>query len=147
MPFDPPLDFGIDLDSIAARLADLGYFNGVEGIERASTAFDEIDYLPPYAFVSNAAESAERMKRIGAGEAYQVTVDFSVLFCIPAERRDEKAVEVVEKARRAVMRQLLQWTPDGAECPLRYRRWLVKSVGGGLIWGEVIMWATYRLVV
>jgi hypothetical protein len=144
VPFDPPLDFGIDLASIRDRVRDLGYFNAVETVERALLAFEGLGVLPPAAFVSTASESAVRLGTIGGPETYRVTTDISTLFCIPAEQRDDGALDIIEKARRSVMIQLVNWTPEGAETPLRYRRWLIKAVAEGLIWGEVITFADWR---
>jgi len=141
----PELEFAVDLSDVRDRLAALRYFNGVTDIEDATNVIETLSALPPWAFVSVASETAEANRIAAGGHSQRVTVDVSVLFCVPAESRAEDTGDVVERTRRAVIRILLAWTPKGAESPFNYSRYLLRATGDGLVWGEVIMRTRYRL--
>lgn len=146
---DPaPLDFAVDLQSVCDRLKLLAYFSTVRDIQAASMAVqgDEIA-LPPAAFVSVASETAEANKTMGApgSISQRVTVTLSVLFCEQLARAAKDTSDRVELTRKAVIRQLIGWTPDGAGKALEYQRYLLRGVSGRVIWGEVLFRTSYRL--
>lgn len=138
------LDFGIDLDSVRKRLCELSYFTDVSTLQEATLDLDNLSGIPPLAYVAVASETAEDNKLIGAW-SQRVTTRVSVLFCIPAERADEKPRDVVEETRKAVIRILIAWTPEGADSPMQYDRFLLRASQDGLIWGEVLMRTSYHL--
>ena len=139
-----PLEFGPDLESIRARLATLSYFNSVTDLQAATVAVEQMNALPPAAYVSVASETAEP-NRLATGFSQRVNVSVSTLFWIPSERADNLAGDQLDEARRAVIRILLGWTPLRAEKPLELERYLPRASGDGLIWGEVLMRTAYRL--
>lgn len=141
--FDPPLDFSIDLTTIRERLKLLNYFIDVEGIEEAAYAMENETGYPPRAYVSVASETAEPNKLIG-GIAQVVHVSISILFCEPYVRSDQPTRDVVEKTRRAIIRQLVGFVPDRAERFLEYDRYTLRAISGGCIWGEVLFRTRYR---
>jgi hypothetical protein len=141
---NPALAFAVDLDSIRDRLATLEYFNGVTTITDGTAAAENLDLLPPWAFVSVPREVAEKSKLIG-GHRQRVAVSISILFAVPAERADEQTGDVVEDTRKAVIRILLAWTPARAEKALEYERYQLRASGDGLVWAEVIMTTEYFL--
>jgi hypothetical protein len=134
------LDFGVNLDTVRDRLAQLNYFTDVQTLQDATLDLESgLRGIPPLAYVSTTSETAEPNRLIGPGSwSQRVTVTISAMFCIPAERADEKPMDEVERTRRAVTRILVGWTPDGAESPLQYYRFLLRGSRDGLIWGEVL---------
>lgn len=138
-----PLVFGVDLDSVVARLKALDVFVSVSDIEAATVAIEEAKAIPPMAFVSVASETAEPNKTIG-GHSQRVTVVVSTLFCIKAYRRDDESRHATDLMRRTVIRQLTAWKPEGAERGLNYNRFLMRGIIDGLIWGEVLTSTVYR---
>lgn len=140
---DPLLDFGVNLDSVVDRLKALKYFVDVSDIEAATVAIEEVRGLPPAAFVSVASETAERNKLIG-GHAQRVTVSVSTLFCIKAASRLGDRRHATDRVKRAVMRQLVNFKPEGALDALQYDRFLMRGIIDGLIWGEVLTRTSYR---
>lgn len=138
------LDFGVDLETVRERLAGLKYFTAVSTLQEASLEIENLTGIPPLAFVSTVSETAELNKLIGAW-SQRVTTRVSVLFCVPAERAAGDARDDLEETRKAVIRILLAWTPDGADSPLQYDRFLLRASRDGLIWGEVIMRTLYHL--
>ncbi len=141
---DPTLDFGPDLDHVRRRVADLSYFNSVTDLQAATVAIVEMNALPPAAFVSIASETAEPNKLVTT-ISQRVNVTISTLFCVPVERASGCAGDEMDETRRAVIRILLGFTPDRAEKPLEYDRFLLRVSEDGLIWGEVLMRTCYRL--
>lgn len=141
---DPALDFAIDLDSVRDRVATLDYFNGVTTIQDGTSAYESLDLLPPWAFVSVASEKASSNKLVG-GIRQRVAVSISILFAVPAERADGKTGDEVEDARKAVIRILLAWTPGRAIKACEYERYQLRASGDGLVWGEVLMGTEYFL--
>lgn len=141
---DEALNFAVDLDSVRDRLRQLSYFNSVTTLQEATLDLENMAVLPPAAYVATASETAEPNKLIGT-ISQRVTTRISTLFCVPAERADEKTRDELEDARKAVIRILLGWTPDGAEKALAYDRFLLRASRDGLLWGEVLMLTTYRL--
>lgn len=139
-----PLDFGVKLDSVRDRLRTLSYFTSVSTLQEAALQLDNLSGIPPLAFVSTASETAEPNKLIGT-ISQRVTTRISTLFCVPAERADEGTSDEMEETRKAVIRILLGWQPDGAEKVLGYDRFLLRASQDGLLWGEVLMLTTYRL--
>lgn len=143
---DPdPLAFAVDLESVRARVATLAYFNAVEAIQDATVAAENMNVVPPAAFVSVARETAEPNRMSTGAIVQRVAVTLSILFAVPAERADGKAGDEVEQTRKAVIRILLAWTPGGADKPLEYERYQLRATGDGLVWGEVLMRTVYRL--
>lgn len=142
---DPdPLDFAVDLDDVRERIKVLRYFLTVDDIETASRAIEAENAAPPAAFVSIQSETAEANKTIG-GHSQRVSVSLSVLFCEPLARSDRETRDVMERTRKALIRQLVAWTPRNAGKALQYERYLLRAVGAGLIWGEVLFRTEYRL--
>lgn len=142
------LAFGVDLEDVRERLSSLKYFTTVERLQDFVLDIEEgVSGTPPLAYVSVASETAEPNKLSGGPDAWsqRVTVTVSVLFCIPASRADEKPMDDVEDARKAVVRMLLAWTPKGAESPFQFARFLLRDSRDGLIWSEVLMRTSYHL--
>ncbi len=142
-PIDPLLDFAVDLESVRDRVAALGYFVSVRDIQAATEAIVDEIVLPPAAFVSVAAETAERNNVIG-GHSQRVTVTLSVLFAEQVQRAAADTRDRVELTRKAVMRQLIAWTPRNAAASLEYDRYLLKGMSGNVIWCEVLFRTSYR---
>lgn len=142
---DPALDFGVDLDSVRDRVMTLSYFNGATTIQDGTLAIENVSVLPPWAFVSVARETAEPNRTATGAKRQRVAVTISILFAVPAERADGETGDVVEEARKAVIRILLAWTPRGAEKALEYQRYQLRATGDGLVWGEVLMGTEYLL--
>jgi hypothetical protein len=138
------LDFAPDLNSIRERVAALSYFTDVRTLQEAALDLEEMNGIPPLAYVSTASETAEPNKLIGS-ISQRVSTRISVLFCVPAERADDKTRDELEEARKAVIRILLGWTPLRAEKPFEFDRFLLRASRDGLLWGEVLMLTTYRL--
>lgn len=138
------LDFAVDLESVRERLSALSYFTSVTNLQDATVAIENMNALPPAAFVAVASETGEPNKTIG-DFAQRVNVTISILFCVPAERADGKAGDELEDTRKAVIRILLGWVPDRALGQLQFQRYLLRASGDGLIWGEVLMTTSYRL--
>lgn len=142
---DDPLDFGIDIADVRARVELLGYFLSVTDILEASEALDEtLPAIPPAAFVGTAREQAEPGQLI-QDQAQRVPVEVVVLFVESASRMDGAIRDQMETTRRAIIRQLFAWKPRGALKALRYGGYRVVSIGGGLAWGEVTFTTSYRL--
>lgn len=142
-----PLDFAINLDDVRDRAKGLGYFLSVTDILEAAEALDPergVAARPPAAFVAVSSERAGANKLI-QGYAQRVEVEVAVLFVESAARADRQSRDQLERTRKAVIRQFLNWRPGGAEKGLEYLRYRVVSVGNGLAWGEVTFRATYRL--
>jgi hypothetical protein len=139
---DPLLDFAIDLSDVRDRLRSLSYFTDVQDMQEATLDLENLSGIPPLAYVSTVSETAEENKTTG-GWSQRVTSDISVLFCVPAERADERPRDVVEDTRKAVIRILVGWQPKGAEYPLAYVRFLLRASRDGLVWAEVITRTTY----
>jgi hypothetical protein len=138
------LDFAVDLEDVRKRLCALSYFTDVSTLQEATLELENLSGIPPLAYVAVASETAEDNNLIGAW-SQRVTTRISVLFCIPAERADEKPRDVLEEARKAVIRMLVAWTPGGADSPFQYDRFLLRGSQDGLIWGEVLMRTSYHL--
>lgn len=146
------LAFGVDLTDVRDRLDALSYFVVVEDLRAASeilAADDGFGFVPPAAFVSVASESADRdrMIRGAGGHAQRVNVTLSVLFAESDARADRKGDDQVEETRKAIIRQLIFWTPNRAAAALQYDRYLLRASGNGLVWGEVLFRTSYRLSV
>jgi hypothetical protein len=143
---DPdPLDFAIDLDDVRARVEQLGYFLSVSDILDASEALDEtLPAQPPAAFVAVSREKAEPNRLIG-GHRQRVRVLVSVMFVESTSRLDRRAKDQLERARKALIRQLIGWKPRNAQDALEYDNYRVVTVGGGLAWGEVAFATSYHL--
>lgn len=139
-----PIDQGIDLDSVVARLKAAQVFTTVEDIEAATVAIEEARSVPPAAYVSVASETAEPNKLIGR-HAQRVTVVISTLFCIKAYRRDAESRHALDRVKRIVLAQLVGWKPDGGEVAFEYQRFLMRGIIDGVIWGEVLTRSTYRI--
>lgn len=140
-----PLDFGIDMASVQARLELLGRFRAVEDVLAASEALDQtLPAAPPAAFIGIGRENADPNRYVG-GHAQQVTTELAVLFVEPASRLDGATKGQMEQTRKAIIRQLIGWTPAGAEKPLEYAAYRVVEIGNGLAWGEVTFTTTYRV--
>ncbi len=146
---DDPLAFGINLPSIRDRLKLLRYFLDVTDIESVAAAFAEGKGYPPMAYVSVASETAEPRSRSTGGYDQRVAVSVSVLFCESSLGLDGGRADRVDKTRRRIIRQLVGWTPDGAlpGAFLTYQRYLSRSVGDGLVWGEALFGTSYRLAI
>jgi hypothetical protein len=146
-PVPDPLGFAIDLGSVRQRLLALKYFLSVTDIQAASAAMTGEIVRTPCAFVSVASETAEpnRFIRGAGGHAQRVTVQLSVLFAEQLARKDAKGVDQVERTRKAVIRQLVAWTPDGAEQPLDYDRYVLRATSDVDVFGECLFRTTYRL--
>lgn len=144
---DPTLEFAPDLTNIRDRVAKLSYFTSVQDLQEATLDLENLRGVPPLAYVSIASETAEPNRLTGGPDAWsqRVTSDVSILFCIPAERADERPRDDLDEARKAIIRILLGWTPDGADSPMQYRRFLLRASRDGLIWGEVLMRTAYHL--
>ncbi len=138
------LQFGVDLDSVRERLKGLEYFLAVEDVETAGRAIEEQNAYPPAIYVSIASEGAEQAQRIG-DPSQRVTVVLSALYCEPLARSDRETRDRIDLTRRMVIRRLFQWKPAGAQQAFRYDRSLIRAMGAGLIWGEVLMRTSYRL--
>lgn len=144
---DPdPLAFAVDLESVRARFEALSYFLAVLDIQAATEAIQEEIARPPMAFVSVASETAEANKLIG-GHSQRVFVTLSVLFCEQVARAAKDTRDAMERTRKAVIRQGMAWTPEGAEKALEYDRYLLRGMSGGVIWGEVLFRTSYRVTV
>lgn len=143
-PVDPSTIFGPDFAAIRDRVASLGYFVTVTDIQNAAMAIEDSLGVPPMAFLSTASETAEPNKTIG-GHDQRVTARLSILFAIGTERAAHDGKDAAEQLRKAIIRLLIGWTPPRALGPLNYDRYLVRSVGDGLFWGEVLFVTTYRL--
>lgn len=144
---DPNADllaFSVDLDDVRARVGSLSYFNSVTNLQEATLALENMNALPPAAFVAIASETAERNKTIG-GHSQRVTATVSILFCVPAESASDTAGDELEQARKAVIRILIGWQPKGADSEFDFDRYLLRANADGLIWGEVLMRTTYRI--
>lgn len=141
---DPSTIFGPDFAVIRDRVASLGYFLTVTDVQNAALAIEESQGMPPMAFLSTQAETAEPNKTTG-GHAQRVTARLSVLFAISMERAAHDGKDMAEQLRKAIMRLLIGWTPPGALGPLNYDRYLVRAIGDGLFWGEVLFVTSYRL--
>jgi hypothetical protein len=139
------LDFAINLGSVRDRLVALEYFLSVTDILAASEALDDtVPASPPAAFVAVSRESAEPNKLIGA-HAQRVNATLAVLFVESAARFDRSAKDQLERTRKAVIRQLVAWTPDGAGHPLNYVGYRVAGMDDGLVWGEASFATSWRL--
>lgn len=149
-PTDAALAFAIDLDDVRDRIKAIGYFVNVEDI-RASTEILSSDegfaFVPPAAFVSVASEKAQRDKVMSGASfhAQRVDVTISVLFAEAAVSFNRGADDQVERTRKAIIRQLIFWTPKRAAIALQYQRYLLRATGNGLVWGEVLFNTSYRL--
>jgi hypothetical protein len=145
MADDPALDFAINLQSIRDRLDGLGYFVSVTDILDASEALDQtLPGLPPAAFVGVTSERAERNDTIG-GHYQRVRVEIGILFVESAARFDREAKDQLEDTRRAVIRILVGFVPEGTHDRLSYARYRVANISDGLVWGEVTFTTSYRL--
>lgn len=138
------LNFAVDLESVRDRLSSLKHFNSVTNLQAAANALENMNALPPAAFVSIVSETAEPNKVVG-GHSQRVTASVSVLFCVAAESASDSAGDELEETRRAVIRILIGWTPVNAEAAFNFDRYLLRAQGDGLIWGEVLMRTRYRL--
>jgi len=142
-----PLDFGVDLGSIRDRVILLKYFLSVTDVLDASEALDEtLPAAPPAAFVGVASERAEPNKTIG-GHSQRVRVEIAILFAESTSRFDREARDQLDLTRRALIRQLVAWTPKNAGEGLEYSRYRVVKIGDGLAWGEVTFTTSYRLTI
>lgn len=139
-----PLNFAIDLGSVRDRLSSLSHFTSVTNLQAAVLAIENMNAIPPAAFVAVASETAERNKTIG-GLSQRVGVTVSVLFCVPSESAADDAGDELEETRKAVIRILLGFVPGRALSHLEFDRYLLRANGDGLIWGEVLMRTSYRL--
>jgi len=113
-------------------------------LQDSTVVVDQMQAVPPAAFVSITRESGEPNKTIG-GFSQRVNVTISTLFCVPAERADGKAGDDLEDTRKAVIRILLGWIPDRADSMLQFQGYSLRAAGEGLLWGEVLMTTSYRL--
>lgn len=140
-----PLDFGIDLDDVAARLTGMSYFVSVQGIMDASEALDEtVPAIPPAAFLGITSETAAPNKLIG-GHRQRVAVRLAVLFVEATGRFDRKGDKALDRTRKGITRMLIGWKPKGCETALEYAGYRVVRIGDGLVWGEVTFDTTYHL--
>jgi len=141
-----PLDFGIDMASVQARLELLGYFRAVEDVLGASEALDQtVPAAPPAAFIGIGRENATPNDVIGGGHRQRVTTELAVLFVELASRFDGATKGQMEQTRKAIIRQLIGWKPIGAQVPLEYAAYRIVEIGNGLAWGEVTFTTTYRV--
>lgn len=140
---DLDLNFGIDLSTIVDRLLGLGYFVLVEDLQEAAVTIENETAVPPAAFVGVASETAELNKLIG-GRAQRVTCRISILFVEMLSRADGALVDTIEQTRKAIIRQLVGFTPGRALSALEYERYQPRAQGDGLFWGEVIFVTSYR---
>lgn len=146
MPDPAPLNFAIDLGSIQDRLKALNYFLTVEDVQSAGTALNSEHDICPAAYVSIASETADpRMNIDGGGYAQEVEVSISILFAEYLARMDHETRDLVERTRKAIIRQLIAWTPEGAGRSMRYDRYLLRAMDDRAVYGEVIMRTRYRL--
>lgn len=147
----PELEFGIDLASVKARLEGLGYFLSVTDLSDAVEALEkQAAFYPPAAFVSISSETPEPNRIISHGDPapnfhQRTRVTLSILFVERTARADGKKTERVEKTRRAIIRQLLAWRPEGATRYCEYQGYALRATGDGMIWGEVKMVTEYDL--
>jgi len=139
-----PLDFAVDLDDVRDRLLLLQYFVSVTDVADAVQAIEDFPAVPPAAYVSIASETAQPNQLIG-GHAQRVLTTISVLFCEQAARQDRDTRDRMEATRKAIIRQLIAWTPNRAAGPLQYARYLLRASGDGLVWGEVLFSTSYRV--
>jgi len=140
-----PLDFGIDMTSVEARLETLGHFRSISDALTAAEALDQtLPAAPPAAFIAVAREVADPNRYVG-GHAQRVSADLSVLFVESASRIDGATKGQMEDTRKAIIRILIGWQPAGAESPLEYASYRIVEIGNGLAWGEVTFTTTYRV--
>lgn len=146
MPDPDPLAFGPDLKDVAERVEGLAFFLLVGDIQKAEEAIaGRLPFTPPAAFVSIVNEQAQSGNLISAGGyAQRVGFRLSILFAIKAQRADDETRDMMERTRKAIMRQLVAWTPIGAEKALEYDRYLIRLIADGLCWGEVLFRGSYR---
>jgi len=145
-----PLDFSVDLDSVRDRIKGLKYFVTVEDLAAASEALgneDSFGFVAPAAFVSVASETAEPNKTIGGRHRQRLTVTLSILFAESSARADRDGTDRADRTRKALIRQLAGWRPNGALGPLQYTRYLIRATGGGYVWGEVMLATTADLTI
>jgi len=143
-----PLDFGVDLSTVQARLLAMGYFLSVTDALDASEALDgTLAYSPPAAFVAVTREVGLE-NRVTQGHSQRVEVEIGILFVESTARASRtSAKDQLELTRKAVTRQLVAWTPRGAGKALDYARYSVVKIGNGLAWGEVRFTTSYRLTI
>lgn len=145
MPEPDPLAFGVDVNSVRDRVAGLGTFLLVGDIQTAEEALaGTLPFTPPAAFVSIVNEQAEPNRIAAGGFSQRVGVRLSVLFAIKAQRALDDVRDEMERTRKAIIRQLVAFVPEGAEKGLGYDRYVLKRIDAGLCWGEVLFLASYR---
>ena len=141
-----PLDFGVDLSTVVARVEALSYFVTVADITAATEALDaEIPASAPAAFVAISDERARPNRYIndGGGHVQEVDCDLTILFVESSARFARDTKDVVDAAKRALIRQFIGWQPDGAGKPLDYVRFRIVQIGGGFVWAEVVFTTRY----
>jgi len=139
-----PLDFGVDLSTVVARVEALSYFVTVADITAATEALDaEIPASAPAAFVAISDERARSKNDYIGGHTQEVDCDLTILFVESSARFARDTKDVVDTAKRALIRQFIGWQPDGAGKPLDYVRFRVVQIGGGFVWAEVVFTTRY----
>ena len=141
------LDFAIDLSTVVERLEQLTYFVSVGDIQAATEAIEDEYFQPPAAFVSIASETAQpnRFIRGSGAHSQEVDVVLSVVFAEQVERAAADTRDRVELTRKAVIRQLIGWTPGRAGRARDYDRYLLRGMSGRVVWGECLFRTRYRL--
>lgn len=145
-----PLAFGIALADVRDRLKLMNYFVTLEDIRAATEILDREEgfgFRAPAAFTSIASEAADRDRKMSGatGHIQRVNVSLSVLFAESVARSGRDADDRVDLTRKAIIRQLIYWTPSGASSALQYDRYLLRATGLGNVWGEVLFRTSYRL--
>lgn len=143
-----PLTFpGVDLAAIRDRLGELEFFHGVTDIQSAAQIIEgDISFVPPWAFVMVESESFAPNRYAAGGHGQLATSIISVLFALPSQRAADDLSDEFEQARRAVRDCLKGWTPPGAMVALDARRFQVRLIADGIIWGEWLFGTRYDLV-
>lgn len=132
----------IDLDDVRAKIRDLGVYNEVGDALNGADAMENFVGRPPAAFVSTSSERAAPNK-MATGFRQRVYQGVSVLFVEGQESAARDTDDRVEARKRELVQLLVAWTPQGAASPFEYVSYSVRFIGGGLVWGEVILAAPY----
>lgn len=144
---DPAIDFGIDLETIRARVDELTGFNSTGDIQTASQVVDgSLGFVPPAAFVSIANEGFGPNAYSSGGFRQRSTVLISVLYCIPVERIDGELTDQVDEFKKLVLAQLAGWTPGGAEKALEAYRYSIRLNENGFVWPEWLFRTSYQFI-
>jgi hypothetical protein len=139
----------IDLAAIRARVLAITVggaplFLSVEDTPSAADAMENFTAPPPAGFVSVARERAAP-NRLSGRHRQLVRSSVSVLWCLGAERADEKRNDPMEVARGAIIYSLSGWRAPGADTAFDFESYSLRYIAHGLMWGESLFAASWAL--